>query len=100
MVAVPETAWTPYQAPGEALDAERDWAEVPFVPSEPSEHKDRKPLRYVGIRIRPRQGTLFADGSEVKYFAVVSNRLDLDGAKLLQWHREKAGTIEQVHDIV
>ena len=36
----------------------------------------------------------------MKYFAVVSNRLDLDGAKLLQWHREKAGTIEQVHDIV
>ena len=31
---------------------------------------------------------------------MVSNRLDLDGAKLLQWHREKAGTIEQVHDIV
>lgn len=99
-MALPETAWTPYKAPGEELDAERDWAEVPFVPSEPSEHKDRKPLRYVGIRIRPRQGTLFADGSEVKYFAVVTNRLDLDGAKLLQWHREKAGTIEQVHDIV
>lgn len=100
VVALPETAWTPYKAPGEALDAQRDWAEVPFVPSEPSEHKDAKPLRYVGIRIRPRQGTLFADGSEVKYFAVVTNRLALDGAKLLQWHREKAGTIEQVHDIV
>lgn len=100
VLALPEAAWTPYQAPGEELDAERDWADVPFVPSEPSEHKDTKPLRYVGIRIRPRQGTLFADGNEVKYFAVVTNRTELDGAKLLQWHREKAGTIEQVHDIV
>lgn len=100
VVALPETAWTPYKAPGEPLDAERDWAEVPFVPSEPSEHKDRTPLRYLGIRIRPRQGTLFADGTEVKYFAVVTNRLELEGAKLLQWHRQKAGTIEQVHDIV
>jgi hypothetical protein len=100
IVALPDSAWTPYQAPGEPLDEERDYAEVPFVPSEPIEHKDTKPLRYVGIRIRPRQGTLFADGNEVKYFAVVTNREDLDGAKLLQWHREKAGTIEQVHDIV
>ena len=100
VLALPEAAWTPYKAPGQELDTERDWAEVPFVPSEPSEHKDTKPLRYVGIRIRPRQGTLFADGSEVKHFAVVTNRMQLDGAKLLQWHREKAGTIEQVHDIV
>jgi hypothetical protein len=100
VVALPETEWTPYKAPGEELDTERDWAEVPFVPSEPYEHKDTQPLRYVGLRIRPRQGTLFADGSAVKHFAVVTNRTDLDGAKLLQWHREKAGTIEQVHDIV
>ena len=100
ILALPETAWTPYKAPGEELDAERDWAEVPYVPSEPTEHKDRQPLRYLGIRIRPRQGALFADGSEVKYFAVVTNRMELDGAKLLQWHRQKAGTIEQVHDVV
>lgn len=100
VLALPQTAWTPYKAPGEELDAQRDWAEVPFVPSEPSEHKDRTPLRYIGIRIRPRQGTLFADGNEVKYFAVVTNRTNIAGAKLLQWHREKAGTIEQVHDIV
>ena len=100
VVTLPETAWTPYQAPGQELDAEREWAEVPFVPSEPSEKKNRQPLRYVGIRIRPRQGTLFGDGNEVKYFAVVTNRTELDGAKLLQWHREKAGTVEQVHDIV
>jgi hypothetical protein len=100
IVVLPDEAWRPYKAPGGEPDVERDWAEVPFVPSEPSEHKDRQPLRFVAIRIRPRQGDLFADGCEVKHFAVVTNRLELDGAKLLQWHREKAGTIEQVHDIV
>jgi hypothetical protein len=98
--ALPPEQWQPYRAPGEEPDELRDWAEVPFVPSEKSEHKDSKPLRYVAIRVRPRQDELFADGSAVKHFAVVSNRWELDGARLLQWHREKAGTIEQVHDIV
>lgn len=98
--SLPEEAWTPYQIHGEAVDEQRDWAEVPFVPSEKSEHKSAEPLRYVAIRIRKRQGEIFADGSKVKHFAVISNRWELDGARLLQWHREKAGTVEQVHDIV
>jgi hypothetical protein len=98
--ALPETAWQPYRAPGEPADALRDWAEVPFVPSEASEQRDTEPLRYVAVRVRPRQGDLFADGSSVKHFAVLSNQWDWDGARLLQWHREKAGTIEQVHDVV
>jgi hypothetical protein len=97
---LPETAWQPYQAPGEPADALRDWADVPFVPSEASEQRDTEPLRYVAVRVRPRQGDLFADGHAVKHFAVLSNLWDWDGARLLQWHREKAGTIEQVHDVV
>ena len=100
IVALPEEAWTRYQAPGEEEDELRDWADVPFVPSEKSEHKETQPLRYVAIRVRPRQGKLFGDGSAVKHFAVLSNRWELDGARLLQWHREKAGTIEHVHDVV
>lgn len=100
IVALPNESWIPYQAPGEEVDEQKDWAEVPYVPTEASERKETQPLRYVAIRLRPRQGELFADGSEVKYFAVVTNRWELDGAKLLQWHRQKAGTIEQVHDIV
>ena len=43
---------------------------------------------------------LFADGSAVKYFAVISNRWDWTPKKLLQWHREKAGSIEAVHDVI
>lgn len=39
--ALPETTWQPYQAPGELADELRDWAEVPFVPSEASECQGR-----------------------------------------------------------
>lgn len=99
IVALPQTSWTPYKAPGQKVDEYKDWAEVDYVPTEPNESKASEPLRYLAIRIRPRQGELFADGSVVKYFAVVSNRWELDGARLLQWHREKAGSIEMVHDV-
>jgi hypothetical protein len=54
----------------------------------------------VGLRLRKRQGELFGDGSAVKHFAVVTNRWNLEGGKLPQWHREKAGTIEAVHDVL
>jgi hypothetical protein len=78
----------------------RSWAEVDFVPSEPSYNKGRKPDRYLGIRIEPRQRELFADGSEVKYFAVVTNDFERDGLELINWHREKAGTVEHTHDVL
>ena len=70
------------------------------MPGEKSEHKDTKPLRYVAIRIRKRQEDLFSDGSKVKHFAIVSNIWDWKPARLIEWHREKAGTIEGVHDVV
>ncbi len=57
-------------------------------------------MRYVGLRIRQRQGGLFADGSAVKHFAVLTNLWEWAAAKLLHWHREKAGTIEAVHDVL
>ncbi len=75
----------------------REWAEVPFVPSRISEHRDSQPYRYVAIRIRHTQGTLFADGNEVKHFAVVSNDWETGGQELLEWHRGKAGTVEHSH---
>ncbi len=43
---------------------------------------------------------LFADGTAVKHFAVVTNIRQWPAAKLLEWHREKAGTIEGVHDVL
>ena len=50
--------------------------------------------------MRKRQGELFADGSEVKYFAVASNQWEWDAARLLAWQREKAGTIEALHEVL
>jgi hypothetical protein len=96
--AVPESEWVPY---GEPHPTEtRECVEVPFVPSEKSEKKDTQPLRYVAIRIRKKQGELFEDGSRVRHFAVLSNRWELTAARLIEWHREKAGTVELVHDVI
>ncbi|MHB1839800.1 MAG: IS1380 family transposase [Acidobacteriaceae bacterium] len=98
IVQVPEASWNLY---GNADSKEiRECAEVNFVPGEKSEHKDTQPLRYVAIRIRPRQEEFFADGNRVKHFAVLSNLWEWKPERLIQWHREKAGTIEAVHDVL
>ena len=95
--AVPEPEWESYGAPQEEI---RECAEVPFVPGEKSEKKDAQPLRYVAIRLRKQQGELFEDGSRERHFAVLTNRWELKAARLIEWHREKAGTVEMVHDVV
>jgi hypothetical protein len=94
---VPEAQWKTF---GKDADGTlRQWAEVDFVPGERGEKKNSKPLRYVGLRLLKSQGSLFADGSDRHYHAVVTN-LDWAGGKLFDWHREKAGTVEHVHDEV
>jgi hypothetical protein len=95
---LPEEAWEPYGKPHP--EEIRECAEVSFVPGEKSEHKDRQPLRYVAIRIRPRQQNLFTDASQVKHFAVVTNIWEWKAGRLIEWHREKAGTVEGVHDVL
>lgn len=94
---VKEVDWKSFDK--EADGTKRQWAEVDFVPAEPGEKKDSQPLRYVGLRLLKPQGVLFNDGSDRHHHAVVSN-LNWDGARLLNWHREKAGTVEHVHDEV
>ena len=96
--ALPEAQWTTFgKDPDGTL---RQWAEVDFVPGEKVEKKDIEPLRYVGLRLLKAQGELFADGNDRHYHAIITNRWDQDGGELLTWHREKAGTIEHVHDEV
>lgn len=94
---LPETAW---HLEREEPDATREWAEVPYVPSD-GDHRKNRPCvrRYLAVRIRKRQGRLFADGRSVHYFARVTNRAG-EGLALLQWHREKAGTIEHVQHVL
>lgn len=94
---VTESAWRTFAT--ERDGTRRQWAEVPFVPGEASEKKDSQPLRYLALRLLKPQGVLFADGSDRHHHAVVTN-LDWAGDKLLDWHREKAGTVEHVHDEV
>ncbi len=97
IVRLPEAAW---QVEREEPDAIRAWAEVPYVPDDGDHRKDRPCVRrYLAVRVQKRQGSLFADGSSVHYFAVVTNRTEA-GLTLLQWHREKAGTVEHAHHVL
>lgn len=92
---VAETQWKTF---GKEDDGTlRQWAEVDFVPAEDYEQKDSRPLRYVGLRLLKPQGVLFADGTDRHFHAVITNQ-PWDGARLLEWHREKAGTVEHTHD--
>ena len=99
--ALPETAW---QIEREDSDALRHWAEVPYVPSDGVAAKDRPaPPRYLALRISKRQGRLFADGGEVKHFAIVTNLPDPEGGSgldLIHWQRGKAGTVEHAHHVL
>jgi hypothetical protein len=97
ILRLPERAW---QVEREEPDATRAWAEVAYVPSDGDHRKDRPCVRrYLAVRVQKRQGSLFADGSTVHYFALVTNRAGA-GLALLQWHRAKAGTIEHVHHVL
>jgi len=97
ILRLPETAW---QVEQEEPDAIRSWAEVAYVPDDGDHRKGRPCLRrYLAVRVQKRQGHLFADGSSVHYFAVVTNR-EGDGLALLQWHRQKAGTVEHAHHVL
>lgn len=92
---VPEKAWT---ASGKDEDGTLEqWAEPGRVPGLASGRKDARPRRHVGLRFLKPRGELFEDGHDRKRFAVVTNRTG-DGAKVPERHREKAGSVEHVHD--
>jgi hypothetical protein len=91
------SAWKPYR---EDSEAEIECADVMNYWPEAGEEKEYGALRWIAIRVKKRQGELFADGSEHKYFAVMTNLWEWKAKTLLQWHREKAGTIEAIHDIL
>jgi hypothetical protein len=98
--ALPEESWKPLRKVTDKglVVGRKEWAEVEFVPSQPSRKKRMEPDRYLAIRIRPAQGELFADGTSYHYFAVVTNMWSWEGERLLQWQRERCGTVEKVHD--
>jgi hypothetical protein len=93
-----ETRWKTFSV--EKDGTMRQWVEVAFVPREIVEKKNVVPLRYIGLRILKPQGELFNDGSDRRHYAILTNRTEPDGGFILNWHREKAGTIEHVHEEV
>ena len=99
--ALPESAW---QIECEDGDAIRQWTEVAYVPSDGVAAKDRPaPPRYLALRITKKQGRLFADGAEIKHFAIVTNLPDPDGGSgldLIHFQRGKAGTVEHSHHVL
>ena len=95
---VKDSAWNTFDT--EEDGTLRQWAEVDFVPGEDYESRESHPLRYVGLRLLKPQGLLFADGSDRHFHAVITNQKERNGGRLLQWHREKAGTVEHTHDEV
>ena len=97
ILAAPAERWELYSEDSETI---KECAQVDYFPEETPENRYREPLRYVAIRIRKKQQALFRDGSEVKHFAVATNLWDWKPQRLLEWHREKAGSIEAAHDVI
>jgi len=94
---IAEENWQPCPGNGEHV---RECAEVDFVQWLPTERQNAQPVRYIALRFRKKQGELFADGAEVKHFAVATNIFEWKMQRLIQWHREKAGTIEHINDVL
>ena len=46
------------------------------------------------------RGALFSDGNSYHYYAVVTNRWEMEGEELLRWQRERCRSVEEVHDVV
>jgi hypothetical protein len=95
--AAPSVAWARLEdRRTETVDvAEVDVAEVEFTPGDWP--KAAAPLRYLALRIRPMQGSLF--GEAPTYLAVVTNRWTKAPADLVRWHWAKAGTLELTPDV-
>ena len=110
--AIPGDAWQPYRSLNNRTHQteERQWAEVTdFVPAwKRNLKKNGVPLRYIAIRVKPRQENLNLEQEQQeeeaetrgwRHFAVVTN-MNWNGERLLRWQREKQGTVEYGHGVV
>jgi len=98
ILRIPDSLWQPYREDAEAVSECADL--LNYWPEEDEWPEGAGPLRYVAIRVRRRQGELFGDGSEYRYFVVATNQWEWKAQRLLEWHREKAGSIEALHDVL
>ena len=110
-LSLDEKHWHPiYQedAEGNKIKTNQEWADICFVPEWAV--KSKASYRYLAIReaMKPAKTkedeeldlpfqTMESDKVTYKLFAVVTNRDDIDGSDLIQWHRLRCGKSEQVH---
>jgi hypothetical protein len=94
------TAVDQWQLISEDATAIKECAVIPHFPEELPVNRYREPLRYIGIRVRFKQREMFERSREVLHFAVATNLWDWDAKRVLEWHREKAGSIEAIHDVL
>ncbi len=97
VLEVPAEKWESYR---DEAEADFGCAPVEYYPGEPRANDYREPLRYVAIRVNKKQAELFAGGAEAKSFAVATNLWDWSARRLPQWHREKQGSIQALHDVL
>jgi hypothetical protein len=103
--------WHPiYQedADGNKIKTNQEWVDICFVPDWSVRSKAN--YRFLAIReaMRPSKNktdeeldlpfqTMKSDKTTYKLFSVVTNRSDIDGSELIQWHRKRCGKSEHVH---
>jgi hypothetical protein len=94
---------------GERIRTDQEWAEVAFAPNALAQGRSGTRYRFIAIRERLQpelpgmpQAELpfpsFESGtSRYKLHGLVSNRFELSGDELIQWHRERCGASEHAH---
>lgn len=92
--AVEEKEWQHVETrPDTQLDAA-------FLDYLPRRMKHIPGLKFIAVRMMPRQADMLEDGRRrIVYLAVATNRSG-PAAEVLRWYWQKAGTIEHVHDVV
>lgn len=96
-------------------ESKQEWAEVCFVPNWVARRKDGPTYRFLAIREPLEQPSLpgfeepqkklpfpttqFMAGT-YKLFGVVTNRWDVAGEELIQWHRQRCGKSEEIHAVM
>lgn len=98
---------------GKKIKTEQEWADVGFVPNAIGHSKNSPDYRYIAIREPLEQGvlpemeqemlfpfpTLSMGEKKYKLFGIVTNR-EMDGEKLIHWHRERCGKSEEAHGVM
>lgn len=97
---IAETSADEWRLVSEDATAIKECAVIQHFPQELPVNRYREPLRYIGIRVRFKQREMYESGREVLHFAVATNLWDWDPKRVLEWHREKAGSMEAIQDVL